>query len=51
MLYQGSLGENNQVNHLEPLIVNTMLQSKLEIGIGVFAVECSTERSFGKQHP
>ena len=26
--------ENTQVNHLEPLIVNTMLQSKLETEIG-----------------
>ena len=27
--------ENTQVNHLEPLIVNTMLQSKLETEIGI----------------
>ena len=27
--------ENTQVNHLEPLIVNTMLQSKLEAEIGI----------------
>ena len=27
--------ENTQVNHLEPLIVNMMLQSKLETEIGI----------------
>ena len=27
--------ENTQVNHLEPLIVNTMLQSKLETETGI----------------
>ena len=27
--------ESTQVNHFEPLIVNTMLQSKLEIKIGI----------------
>ena len=27
--------ENTQVNHLEPLIVNTMLRSKLETEIGI----------------
>ena len=27
--------ENTQVDHLEPLIVNTMLQSKLETEIGI----------------
>ena len=39
--------ENTQVNHLEPLIVNMMLQSKLEtetgIPEGVFAIKCNTE--------
>ena len=44
--------ENTQVDHLEPLIVHTMLQSKLETEMGIpeeySPVECNTERNAGK---
>ena len=35
MLYEGIPWGNTQLNHMEPLIVNMMLQSKLETEIGI----------------
>ena len=44
--------ENTQVDHLEPLIVHTTLQSKLEAEMGIpeeySQVECNTKGNVGK---
>ena len=46
--------ENTQVDHLEPLIVQTTLQSKLETEMGipekVFTIKCNTKGDASKYH-